>query len=151
MCPNPRLAGRSCASWAGRFFCSQAYFEHSVGFRSDTNVNLMHDVPFILAADFDFPPGLWQDHSMHGGNLWIQKLEASVVPPEGSTHTCRTGSGRKADIIDNFMMSTRIRPLIQKCEVVKSVPWSPHYGVKLVLHIDFESVKSRRLVGKISK
>ena len=41
--------------------------------------------------------------------------------------------------------------LIQKCEVIKSVPWGPHYGVKLVLNIDFESVLSRQLVGNISR
>ena len=49
------------------------------------------------------------------------------------------------------MVSACIRPLIQKCEVNKSVPWGPHYGVKLVLNIDFESVLSRQLVGKISR
>ena len=49
------------------------------------------------------------------------------------------------------MVSACIRPLIQKCEVIKSVPWGPHYGVKLVLNIDFESVLSRQLVGKISR
>ena len=49
------------------------------------------------------------------------------------------------------MVSACIRPLIQKCEVIKSVPWGPHYGVKLVLNIDFESVLSRQLIGKISR
>ena len=41
--------------------------------------------------------------------------------------------------------------LIQKCEVIKSVPWGPHYGAKLVLKIDFASVLSRQLMGEISK
>ena len=72
-----------------------AYFEHSVGFRSDINANLMQDVcfltrdgklPFILGADFNFPPNLWQDLSMHGGSLWLQKLGASVVIPGRTTH-----------------------------------------------------------------
>ena len=31
------------------------------------------------------------------------------------------------------------------------MPWGPHCGVKLVLNIDFESVLSRQLVGKISR
>ena len=48
-------------------------------------------------------------------------------------------------------MSACIRPLIQKCEVIKSVPWGPHYGVKLILNSDFESVLSRQLVGKINR
>ena len=137
-----------------------AYFEHSVGFRSDINANLMHDVcfltrdgrfPFILGADFNFPPSLWQDLSLHGGGILTKQVGASVVIPEGSSHTCRTGRGQKPGIIDCFILSACIRPLIQKCEVIKSVPWGPHYGVKLVLNIDFESVLSRQLVGKISR
>ena len=66
----------------------------------------------------------------NGGSLWIQKLGASVVTPEGSTHTGRTGRGQKPDIIDYFLVSTLIRPLILKCEVVKSVPWGQHHGTK---------------------
>ena len=72
-----------------------AYFEHPVGFRSDINANLMHDVcfltrdgkfSFIFGADFNFPPSLWQDLSPHGGGIWIKQLGASVVTPEGSSH-----------------------------------------------------------------
>ena len=48
----------------------------------------------------------------------------SVVAPVGSTHTCR---------------------------VVKSELWGPHYGVRITLNIDFESVVSKQLMGKISK
>ena len=108
-------------------------------------------LPFILGADFNFLPNLWQDLSMHGGSLWLQKLGASVVIPGKTTHTCRVGKGQKPDIIDHFLVSTLIRPLIQKCEIVKSVPWGPHYGVKLTLNINFGSVVSRQLIGNISK
>ena len=137
-----------------------AYFEHSVCFRSDINASLMQDVcyltrdgklPFILGADFNFPPNLWQDLSIHGGNLWLQKLGASVVIPEGTTHTCRATKGKKPDIMDYFLVSTLIRPLIHKCEIVKSVPWGPHYGVKLAPSIKFETVVSRQLMGKYNK
>ena len=154
LCPNSRLAGRVIRVMGREILLLTAYFEHSVGFRSDTNANLMQDVcfltrdgrfPFILGADFNFPPSQWQDLTLHGGDMWIKQLGASVVIPEGSSHTCRTGGGQKPDIIDYFMVSACIRPLIQRCEVIKSVPWGPHYGVKLVLNIDFESVLSRQL------
>ena len=59
--------------------------------------------------------------------------------------------GHKPDIIDYCQVSTLILPLVQKYEVVKSVPWDPHYGVRITLSIDFESVVSRQLIGKISK
>ena len=67
------------------------------------------------------------------------------------THTCRVGKGQKPDIIDSVLVSTLIRPLIHKCEIVKSVPWGPHYGVKLALSIEFETVVSRQLIGKFNK
>ena len=147
LCPNSRLAGRVIRVMGREILLLTAYFEHSVGVRSDTNANLMQDVCF-LTRDGRFPFSLWQDLTLHGGGIWTKQLGASVVTPEGSSHTCRTGRGQKPDIIDYFMVSACIRPLIQKCEVIKSVPWGPHYGVKLVLNIDFESVFSRQLVGK---
>ena len=160
LCHNPRLAGRVKRVMGREVLLFTACFEHSVGFRSDINANLMQDVcfltrdgrlAFILGTDFNFPPSLWQDLSMHGGSLWIRKLGALVVIPEGTTHTCRTSKGQQPDIIDYFLVSTLIGPLIQKCEIVKSVLWGPHCGVKLVLNTNFESVVSRQLIGKISK
>ena len=160
LCPNPRLAGRVVRVKGRRFLMFTAYFQHFVAFRSDINANLMQDVcfltrdgklPFILGAPFNFPPSLWQDLSMHGGSFCKRKLGASVVIPEGTTHTCRTGKSQNPDIIDYFLVSTLIRPLIRKCEIVMSVPCGPHHGVKLVLDINFGSVVSRQLTGKISK
>ena len=130
LCPTRRLAGRVIRVMGREILLFTASFGHSVGFRSDINANLVQDVyfltrdgklPFILGADFNFPPSLWQDLSMHGGSLWLRKLEASEDVPEGTTQTCRTGKGQKSDIIDYFLMSTLIRPLIQECEIVKSV------------------------------
>ena len=160
LCPNPRLTGRVIRVMSREILLFTAYFEHSVGFRSHINANVMQDVcfltrdgklPFILGADFNFPPSLWQDLSMHGGSLQLRKLGASVVIPEGTTHTCCAGKGQKPDIIDYFLVSTLIRPLIQQCEIVNSVPWGPLYGVKLTLNINFGWVVSRQLTGKISK
>ena len=126
LCTNRRLAVRVICVMGREILLFTAYFEHSVGFRSDINANLMQDVcfltrdgklPLILRADFNFPPSLWQDLSMHGGSLSLRKLGASVAIPEETTHTCRTGKGRKPDIIDYFWVSTLIRPLTQKCEL----------------------------------
>ena len=70
---------------------------------------------------------------------------------QGEPHTCRGGKGQKPDIIDYFLVWTLIRPLIQKCEIVKSVPWGPHFGVKLTLNIKFDSVVSKQLIGMFSR
>ena len=47
LCPNSRLAGRVIRVMGREILLLTAYFEHSVGFRSDTNVNLMQDVCFL--------------------------------------------------------------------------------------------------------
>ena len=89
--------GGSYVSWVGKMLLFTAYCEHSVGFRSDINANLRQDVcflsrdgklPFILGADFNVPPSLWQDVSMHGGS---QPLDTKVGqrisgPSRGNPH-----------------------------------------------------------------
>ena len=81
LCTNPRLAGRVIRVIGREMLMFTAHFEHSVGFRSDINANLMQDVcfltrdgklPIILGADFNFPPSLWQDLS------WRQSLVTAV-------------------------------------------------------------------------
>ena len=82
---NPLLAVRVVRVMGREILLLTMYFEYYVGFRRGINANLMHDVCFltrggkvlfILRADFNFPPSLWQDLcAAHGGCLWIQKLE----------------------------------------------------------------------------
>ena len=148
---------RSFSTWVGRFCCFTAYFEHSVGFRSDINANFVQDVcfltrdgmlPFILGADFNFPAKLVA-RLVHA---WWQPLDTKVGSISGHSrgnHTRAVQATVVPYIIDYFLVSTLIRPLTQKCEIVKSVPWGSH-GVKLVLNTNFGSVVSR-LIGKISK
>ena len=45
-CPNSRLAGRVIRVMGREISLLTANFEHSIGFRSDINANLMHDVCF---------------------------------------------------------------------------------------------------------
>ena len=47
LCQNSRLAGRVIRVMGREILLLTAYFEHSVGFRSDTNANLMQDVCFL--------------------------------------------------------------------------------------------------------
>ena len=103
--PNPRLAGRVIRVMGRVILLFTACFEDSVGFRNDINANLMQDVCVFSREtesihsswerDFNFPPSLWQDLSMQRGTFWIRMLGASVVIPEGTTHTCRTDKGQK--------------------------------------------------------
>ena len=136
-----------------------SHWSENVGFRSPCQSAVTMLVLSVQTHD-------WQGHTRHGQGDFVahsvfralgrfpqrhQCQFASVVIPEGSSHTCRTGRGQKPDIIEYFMVSACIWPLIQKCKVIKSVPWGPHCGVKRVFNIDFEAVLSRQLDGKISR
>ena len=90
-------------------------------------------------------------HANRGGRNHTCKKHKLEWSLQWVPHRCRTGLGQKPDIIDYFLVSTLIRPLILKCEVVKSVPWGPHYGEWITLNIDLDYVVSRQLIGKISK
>ena len=154
--PIPRLAGRVIRVKGREILLFTAYFEDSVGFRRDINANLMQDVcfltrdgklPFILGADFQFLAKLVAMAAVFGYGSWEHQRSFQREP-----HTRAVQAKvKKPDIIDYFWVSTLIRPLILKCEIVNSVPWGPHSGVKLTLNINFGWVVSRQLTGKISK
>ena len=121
LCSTIGRKGHTCHGWGD--FVIYSLFRALRRFPQRYNAHLMQDVcfltrdgrlPLTLGADFNFLPSLWQDLSMHGGSLWIRKLGASVFVPEGTTHKCRTGKGQNPDIIGYFLMSTLVRPLIQK-------------------------------------
>ena len=132
-----------------------ACFEHSVGFRSGINANLMQDVfsherrkaSIRFGSGFQFPAklvarlvhGRWQPLDTKVGSI-------SFHSRGNSTHVPNRQRSKKRDTIDYFLVSTLIRPLIQKREIVKSVPWGPHYELYW-LNINFESVVSRQLIG----
>ena len=103
----------------GEILLFTAYFEHSVGSAATSTPTSCKTcvfsretgrLPFILGPDFNFPPSLWQDLSMHGGSLWLRKFGASVVIPGGTTHTCRVGKGLKLDIIKCIQHSGGLSP-----------------------------------------
>ena len=67
--------GSSVSCMSSEILLLTSYFEHPVGFRSEINVNLMHDMcfltrdgrlPLISGADCNFPPSPWQDSTLLG-------------------------------------------------------------------------------------
>ena len=133
-----------------------AYFEHSVGF------------PLRYQRQFDarrvFSHERWKASFHSGSRFQLSRPTCGKTCPcteavfgfrnwehQLSFRGDREGKGQKPDIIHHFLVSTLIRPLIHKCEIVKSVPWGPHYGVKLALSIKFETMVSRQLIGKFNK
>ena len=86
LCPSPRLAGRVIRVMGREILLLTAYFEHSAGFRSDINANLIHDVcfltrdrryPFILGriSTFRHPCGricLYMEEAS-GSSSWVHR------------------------------------------------------------------------------
>ena len=132
--PTQDWRSASFGSWAGRLCCSQRTFRALCRF------------PQRCQGQFDarrvFSHERWEMFIYLGSGLqfrtqlvaglvysWRQPLDPKVGSIGGHargfhTHTCRTGRGQKPNIIDYFLVSTLIRPPMQKCEVVKSVPWA---------------------------
>ena len=134
--PNPRLAGRVFRVMGKEILLLTAYFENSVGFHSDINATILGERISISHPVCGKTCLFMQPAS--GSKSWEHRWSLQWVP-----HACRTGRGQKPDIIDYFLVSTLIRPLVQKCEVVKSVLWGQHNGARITLNTD-----SRQLMGK---
>ena len=62
------------------------------------------------------------------------------MAPTNLNHTCRAAEGHAGSLIDYFMVSLSVRPLIGTCEVVLDTPWGPHYGVMLKISTDVNKV-----------
>ena len=118
----------SFVSWAGKICCSQLvvntlWISQRCQCQSDARRVFSHQRRKTASHFWErvsiSPPSLWQDLSLQtvsGPQSWERRWSLQWVP-----HTCRTGRGQKPDIIDCFLVSTLIRSLIHKCEVVKSV------------------------------
>ena len=83
-----------------------------------------------------FAREMGNSHDLGSGLQFPAQLVAGLVYSWRQPLGPHVGSIEKLDIIDYFLVTTHIRPLIQKRDVVKSVSWCPHYGVRLVLNVD---------------
>ena len=72
LCTNPRLAGRDIRVMGREILLFTAYFEHSVGFRSDTNANLMRDV-CLLTRD-----GKMRLELSHQRHIFVIRVETTT-------------------------------------------------------------------------
>ena len=90
----------------------------------------------ILGADFNMEPEKW-DMVV---SPWLDRLQAQLMAPTNLSHTCRAAEGHAGSLIDYFMVSSSVRPVISSCEVVLDTPWGPHYGVMLKISTDVNKV-----------
>ena len=78
-------------------------------------------LPFVAGGDWQTTPQLLDESG------WPDRMQATVVPPQGADSTCSgTGGGR---VIDFFVVSRAVMPMVQQCVVDEDVPFGPHLGV----------------------
>ena len=158
--PNPRLAGRVIRVMGRVDFVVYSLFRALRRFpqryqrQFDARRVFSHErrkASIHLGSGFQFPAKLVAG-LVHAERYLLDPNVGGISGHSRGHHTHVPYRQRsKTDIIDYFQVSTLFGPLIQECEIVRSVPWGPHCGVKLVLNIDFESVVSRQLIGQIRK
>ena len=121
--PQPTIGREGSCGVEGReILLFTAYFEHSVGFRSDINANLMQDVcfsherrkaSFYFGSRFQFRAKLVARLVHTRRRSWASEVGSISGHSRGTTHM---PCGQRSEA----------RPLIQKCEIAKAVPWGPH-------------------------
>ena len=73
---------------------------------------------------------------------WRQPLDSQSGRSCGSacgvhTHKRKAGTGHTSGIIEYFLVSKPICPLVQECDVLRTVRRSPHFGFCITLNIDY--------------
>ena len=90
--------------------------------------------PFICALDGNVDPKAWEDYMTTDGSLWLDKMAAEIVTIRNGTFTCRSGLGTEGgSMIDYFIVSKSLIPLITTVVAVMDAPWGPHFGLSMKL------------------
>ena len=103
---------------------------------------------FIWALDANITPSPWEDYKADGESVtWLDKMKAEIVTVTNSSFTCMAGKGAKGGtLIDYFIISKALLPLIKWILAVMDAPWSPHFGLELGLNAKPSEILLRILV-----
>ncbi len=149
--PGHRLTGRTVAIAGVEILVLAAYFLSGGDLQSPTNIGILKQVdhltrggntPFILGADFNFEECSWVESVFP----WLRKLQATTVSPDNSSYTCKQREGVQCKIIDYFMISVCLRPLVAQCKVVLDAPWGTHLGVWLQINTEIDAALAKQLI-----
>ncbi|CAK0801157.1 unnamed protein product, partial [Prorocentrum cordatum] len=117
------------------------YLERRVGLDDPANIAKMIQltrvvrslgVPWIALGDWNVTPADMQLCP------WLKAFRGELLIPNDCAVTCATGKGR---LIDYGILSRDFRPFVRFSKPVRDVPWSPHVGLHLRLHVRPASVK----------
>ena len=89
---------------------------------------------------------------MWGTTTWLDHMYAELVQISNGMITCRGADNRGADnehggnMIDYFIMSRPLVAAIISCEADFSVPFGPHYGLKLKFKAELSKILCKTLI-----
>ena len=89
---------------------------------------------FFWGLDGNVPPGDWMN-LMIGDKNWLDFMNAEILTVGNSNFTCRGKEGTTGgSMIDYFIISKNLVPLVRQLVAVFDVPWGPHFGLSLTLN-----------------
>ena len=91
----------------------------------------------ICVGDFN----VTKDELIQSG--WPNFMNCDIILPQGATTTLKGTSGR---LIDYLLISRSIVAMLKSLEIDASIPTTPHFALKLVLHAKPRSLMEPVLV-----
>ena len=78
---------------------------------------------------------------------WLDFMNAELITVSNSDFTCRGKLGETGgSMIDYFIISKKLVPLVRLLVAVFDVPWGPHFGLTLTLYAKPSEVWQRILI-----
>ncbi|CAK0812485.1 unnamed protein product, partial [Prorocentrum cordatum] len=117
-----------------RFAVAFVYLECGAGF-GERNVDFLCDLrekmavwggPWAAPGDFNMTP------SELNNSIWPRVLNAQVAAAEDGAPKCFPAAG-EARCIDFALISQGLAPYFDQLELLRTVPWEPHIGIRLKL------------------
>ncbi|CAK0907948.1 unnamed protein product, partial [Prorocentrum cordatum] len=117
-----------------RFAVAFVHLECGTGF-GERNVDILCDLrekmavwggPWAALGDFNMTP------SELNHSIWPRVLNAQVAAAEDGATTCFPAGG-EARCIDFALISQGLAPYFDQLELLRTVPWKPHIGIRLKL------------------
>ena len=101
---------------------------------------------FVWGLDANIPPEEWKE-TLVGDKTWFDFMGAELITVSNSTFTCRGKLGEAGgSMIDYFIISQTMVPLVRLLCAVFDTPWGPHFGLMLTLNARPGEVFQRILV-----
>ena len=99
-------------------------------------------LPYVIAGDMNMSP---EELAKTG---WVESVRGKIVCTQEPT--CRPTPQHEGSVIDYFVISEWLTPLVQSVEVVRSDTYRPHCAVELTLGVGVKQIYEYRVSRPLS-